>query len=334
MAFKLRFRQDRCCCFGRPAFDFQQTVWRLCPELPSKVNLEILAANTKIAEAWRVEASFVDSDWKGKVLQMLVNCSSWRLDCCLTDLCYPFVWMWPTLTMPRGTSRSPDFERRTQTSSSNIFLAGLNYLPGFVSLNALQLTVLGRSSNENPFEIGESWDKLNHQFAVSANQSIMIDFGYHNKRRHHFGKKGRVKTTHWEILQLQHIFHKKSSKQDTTRTNHKLTTLWWLPTHCLASSTQELIYVFRAKLTTSSHSIPNQVRPGVWFSDGFGMIDSIEKWWFLKPTFARWWLDFKVDPHILRLLGESSYEISRKTQLMFLSIPVLVNSLVESIEVD
>ena len=114
-------------------FDFQRTP-RLCPELPSKVNLEILAANTKIAEA----------------------CSQLQF---LTDLCYPFCFSLVTNTMPRGIS-PVTFFWETQTSSSNFFLPGLNYLPGIVSLNALSVNcsreILKQESLRNRGVLGQT----------------------------------------------------------------------------------------------------------------------------------------------------------------------------------
>lgn len=109
---------------------FQRTP-RLCPELPSKVNLEILAANTKIAEAW-------------SQLQFLTH---------------PFCFSLVTNTMPRGIS-PVTFFWETQTSSSNFFLPGLNYLPGIVSLNALSVNcsreILKQKSLRNRGVLGQT----------------------------------------------------------------------------------------------------------------------------------------------------------------------------------
>ena len=230
IAFKLCFLgQKRCCCFGRPAFP---TDPKALPRVAQQS--EPRNPGSKYEDSRGLE-SIAIFDPSFLLFAGDQHYASWHFSCHLLLR-----------------------DARRHLVPISFYLVWIIFQELFHWMH-FQLTVLGRSSNKNPFEIGESWDKLNHQLAVSANQSIMVDFRYHNKQRHYFRKKGRVKKTHWEILQLQHIFHKNPTKQDTTATNHELTTLWWLTTHCLASSTQELIYVFRAKLTTSSHSIPNQV---------------------------------------------------------------------------
>ena len=205
----------------------------------------------------------------------------------LTELCYPFCWMWPTLCLVVFLGHLILRDARRHLVPISFYLDGIIFQDLFHWMH-FQLTVLGRYPQTRiPSKSGSLGTTLttNWRFPRINQSWLTLDITTNNDTI--LEKKGRVKTTHWEILQLKHIFHKKSHK-----TIHNHSQSWidnpMVADHPLPGFLNAGIDLRLPREADDLVTFDSQSgTPGMWFSeDGFGMINSIEPWWFLKPTFV------------------------------------------------